>query len=55
MRTTRRAARAAVRRHSVRRGCIHALLDDAVNPAEAIAVHSPKAAGFDAYGRKKLT
>ncbi|MEV8546985.1 integrase [Streptomyces sp. NPDC051572] len=59
-RTTRRAARAAIRRitgHSMRRGCIQAMLD-AGNPAEAVAVHSrhsPRSTAFDAYRNKKLT
>ncbi|MDW4912581.1 integrase [Streptomyces californicus] len=59
-RTARRAARAAVRRitgHSMRRGCIQALLD-AGNPAEVVAVHSrhsPRSAAFDAYRPRRLT
>ncbi|MFD7341894.1 hypothetical protein ACFV98_38895 [Streptomyces violascens] len=59
-RTTRRAARAAIRRitgHSMRRGCIQAMLD-AGNPPEAVAVHSrhsPRSTAFDAYRKKKLS
>ncbi|MER5985767.1 hypothetical protein [Streptomyces sp. NPDC001787] len=59
-RTTRRAARAARRRitgHSMRRGCIQAMLD-AGNPAEVVAVHSrhsPRSTAFDAYRKKKLS
>ncbi|MGW0672523.1 integrase [Streptomyces sp. NPDC002746] len=59
-RTTRRAARAAIRRitgHSMRRGCIQAMLD-AGTPPEAVAVHSrhsPRSTAFDAYRNKKLT
>ncbi|MEW2576720.1 hypothetical protein [Streptomyces syringium] len=58
-RTTRRAARAAIRRitgHSMRRGCIQAMLD-AGDPPEAVAVHSrhsPRSTAFDAYRKKKL-
>lgn len=59
-RTTRRAARAAIRRitgHSMRRGCIQAMLD-AGHPPEAVAVHSrhsPRSTAFDAYRNKKLS
>ncbi|MFE9252877.1 integrase [Streptomyces sp. NPDC007088] len=59
-RAARRAARAAVRRitgHSMRRGCIEAMLN-AGNPAEAVAVHSrhsPRSAAFDAYRPRKRT
>ncbi|WP_073227306.1 hypothetical protein [Streptomyces sp. NBRC 110465] len=59
-RTAKRAARAAVRRitgHSMRRGCIQALLD-AGNPPEVVALHSrhsPRSAAFDAYRKKKLS
>ncbi|MFE3629405.1 site-specific integrase [Streptomyces goshikiensis] len=59
-RTTRRAARAAVRRitgHSMRRGCIQAMLD-AGHPPEAVALHSrhsPRSTAFDAYRSTKLS
>ncbi|MFE3608249.1 site-specific integrase [Streptomyces goshikiensis] len=58
-RTARRAARAAVRRitgHSMRRGCIQAMLD-AGTPPEVVALHSrhsPRSTAFDAYRSKKL-
>ncbi|MGP3749985.1 integrase [Streptomyces sp. IBSNAI001] len=58
-RTGVRIARAAVRRitgHSMRRGCIQALLD-AGNPPEAVALHSRhslRSSAFDAYRRKRL-
>ncbi|MFJ6141391.1 hypothetical protein [Kitasatospora sp. NPDC092286] len=59
-RTAKRATCAAVRRitgHSMRRGCIQALLD-AGNPPEVVAVHSrhsPRSAAFDAYRNKQLS
>ncbi len=59
-RASTRRARAAVRRitgHSMRRGCIQALLD-AGAPPEAVALHSRhslRSAAFDAYRRRKLT
>jgi hypothetical protein len=59
-RTAQRAARAAVRLitdHSMRRGCVPAMLD-AGNPPEVVAVHSrpsPRSAAFDAYRKRKLT
>ncbi|MFD4576746.1 integrase [Streptomyces sp. NPDC058417] len=59
-RTAKRAARAAVRcitGHSMRRGCIQAMLD-AGNPPEVVAVHSrhsPRSAAFDAYRKKKVS
>ncbi|MGW6202219.1 hypothetical protein ACWF9B_00980 [Streptomyces sp. NPDC055089] len=59
-RSARRAARSAARRitgHSMRRGCIQAMLDAGV-PPEKVAVHSrhsPRSTAFDAYRRKKLT
>ncbi|WP_078884950.1 hypothetical protein [Streptomyces sp. NRRL S-146] len=58
-RTGVRIARAAVRRitgHSMRRGCIQALLD-AGNPPEAVALHSRhslRSSAFDAYRKKKI-
>ncbi|MGW7314697.1 integrase [Streptomyces sp. NPDC054865] len=59
-RSARRAARAAIRRitgHSMRRGCIQAMLD-AGTPAEVVAVHSrhsPRSTAFDAYRKKTLS
>ncbi|MGW1537952.1 hypothetical protein [Streptomyces aureus] len=59
-RTTRRAARASVRRitgHSMRRGCIQAMLD-AGHPPEVVALHSRhslRSTAFDAYRKKKIT
>ncbi|MEV8335041.1 hypothetical protein [Streptomyces niveus] len=58
-RSTRRAARAAVRRitgHSFRRGWIQEALD-AGNPPETVAQHSrhsPRSDAFDAYRKKKI-
>ncbi|MGW7820169.1 integrase [Streptomyces puniciscabiei] len=58
-RTTRRAARATVRRitgHSMRRGCIQAMLA-AGAPSEVVALHSRhslRSAAFDAYRKKKV-
>ncbi|MFE7133710.1 integrase [Streptomyces sp. NPDC057638] len=58
-RAAKRAAQQAVRRitgHSMRRGCIQAMLD-AGHPAEKVALHSrhsPSSSAFDVYRKNRL-